>query len=366
MKDIDFPIYKTKREGMTKKYDLNDPVQRKEYFEAKLGPQIAVIKKFLEEKAFVAFLIGKKNTGKGTYSKLFMEIVGKEHVGHLSVGDLVRDIHKFIADEKNKADLAEFLKNNYRGFHTVEETFDLIEGRSQEKLMSSELILALIKYEIAKRPKQALFIDGFPRAFDQISYAMFLKEIIGYQEHPDFLVFIDVPESVIDERIKYRVVCPTCKTPRNTRLLATKDVGWDEEHKKFYLMCDNPICNKARMMPKEGDELGIDPIRARLEADDQVFRQLLGLQGIPKVYLRNSLPAAKALDYVDDYEITPGYDYERDAATGAITTIEKPWTITDDNGVLSNSLLPPAVVAGLIDQVATVLSNDKTSQKISS
>ncbi len=58
---------------------------------------------------------------------------------------------------------------------------------------------------------------------------------------------------------------------------------------------------------------------------------------------------------MDDYEITPGYSYERDAVTGTIKTIEKPWTIQDDNGVLSNSLLPPAVVAGLIEQVATVL-----------
>jgi adenylate kinase family enzyme len=358
MKDIDFPIYKTKREGIAQVYNLNDPVQRKTYFEAKLGPQVAAIKKFLEKKAFVAFLIGKKNTGKGTYSKLFMEIVGKEHVGHLSVGDLVRDVHAAIGDEKNRAALAAFLKENYRGFNTIEEIFDLIEGRSQEKLMSSELILALIKYEISKRPKQALFIDGFPRALDQINYALFLKEILGYQEHPDFLVFIDVPESVIDERIKYRVVCPICKTPRNTRLLATKDVGYDEKEGKFYLMCDNPTCNKARMLPKEGDELGIGPIRARLEADDQVFRQLLGLTGIPKAHLRNSIPVAKAKEYVDDYEITPGYEYKKDSATGKITTIEKPWVINDDNGVPSYSLLPPAVVAGLIDQVAKILQEN--------
>lgn len=356
MKDIDFPIYKTKREGVTQIYDLNDPAQRKIYFEAKLGPQIAAIKKFLESKAFVAFLIGKKNTGKGTYSKLFMEIVGSEHVGHLSVGDLVRDIHKAIGDEKNRAELAAFLKKNYRGFNTTEEIFDLIEGRSQEKLMSSELVLALIKYEISKRPKQALFIDGFPRAFDQINYALFLKEILGYQDHPDFLVFIDVPESVIDERIKYRVVCPICKTPRNTRLLATKDVGYDEKEGTFYLMCDTPTCNKARMFRKEGDELGIEPIRARLEADDQVFRQLLGLTGIPKVYLRNSIPADKAKEYVDDYEITPAYDYERDLTTGKITTTEKPWFIKDDNGAPSYSLLPPAVVAGLIYQVTVILT----------
>ena len=37
--------------------------------------------------------------------------------------------------------------------------------------------------------------------------------------------------------------------------------------------------------------------------------------------------------------------------TGKITTIEKPWVIKDDNGAPSYSLLPPAVVVGLIDQV---------------
>ena len=30
-------------------------------------------------------------------------------------------------------------------------------------------------------------------------------------------------------------------------------------------MCDNPECDKARMVTKEGDELGIEPIRERIE-----------------------------------------------------------------------------------------------------
>ena len=55
MKDIDFPIYKTKREGIAQVYNLNDPVQRKAYFEAKLGPQVAAIKKFLEKKLLLHF-----------------------------------------------------------------------------------------------------------------------------------------------------------------------------------------------------------------------------------------------------------------------------------------------------------------------
>jgi adenylate kinase family enzyme len=129
--------------------------------------------------------------------------------------------------------------------------------------------VALIKYEIAKHPKQAIFIDGFPRAMDQVGYSMYLKEIIGYRDDPDFLVFISLPNPVIHERIKYRVVCPICKVPRNLKLLATKHAGYDEATGQFYLMCDKPECKGARMVPKEGDEQGIEPIRERLETDDR-------------------------------------------------------------------------------------------------
>lgn len=357
MKDVNFPLFKTKVQGVAKKFDLNDLAGRAEYFEAKAGEELKKIRAYLNDpasKEFVAFLIAKKASGKGTYSKLFMETVKSDRVGHLSVGDIVRDVHTSLTDENKKKDLLSFLKDNYRGFHSVEETIDLIEGRSQEKLMSSELILALVKYEISRRPKQAVFVDGFPRALDQIGYSLFLKELIGYQGHPDLFVFIDVPEMVIDERIKYRVICPKCQTPRNTRLLATKEVGYDEAEQKFYLKCDNPECGSARMIAKQGDELGIEPIRARLEADDVVAKKLMGLHGLPKVYLRNSVPVAEASEYVDDYEITPGYRYER-GADGTIKTIEEPWVVKDENGVDCYSLMPAAVELSFIKQLVTAL-----------
>lgn len=355
MKGIDFPVFKTKVEGVTEKFNLNDPAGRRRYFDAKAGTEIEKLREFLRKNTFVAFLMGKKNAGKGTYSKLFMEAVGTEHASHLSVGDIIRDIHASLADEEKKKELVDFLAKNYRGFHSLEETIDLIEGRSQSTLVPTELILALIKFEISKRPRKAVFIDGFPRALDQIKYSLFLREIIGYRDDPDFLVFIDVPEVVIDERIKYRRVCPKCQSPRNLRLLATKEVGYDEATKEFYLICDNPACEPLRMVAKQGDELGIEPIRERLELDDKVFRELLGLQGVPKIYLRNSVPVEKAGEYIDDYEITPGYYYELDPATKKVKVIEKPWTVKDDNGVESYSLLPSAVVIGLLKQTAQVL-----------
>ncbi len=355
MQGLEFPLYKTRRQNVDGKFNLNEPSDRRRYFEAKLGPQIERIKEFLQKGTFVAIMLGKKNSGKGTYSKLFMEIFGKEHIGHLSVGDVVRDVHEILETGQGREELMNFVKSNYRGFHSEAELTDMILGRGTTTLLSSELILVLMKYEISKRPRQAVFIDGFPRALDQVSYAMFLREIIGYREDTDMLVFLDVPESVIDERIKYRVICPVCKTPRSTRLLATSLAGYDEARGEFYLMCDNAGCNKARMVSKEGDELGIEPIRSRLVLDDQIFKQLLELKGISKVQLRNSVPVTQAAEFVDDYELTPGYSYER-TPSGEVKIVESPWTVKDDNGIESYSLLPAAVVCGLIDQLDKILS----------
>src|SRR5260221_13224575 len=103
MKGIEFPIFKTKIEGVTKRFNLSDPAERAEYFQAKAGPEIKKIQAYLENpssKEFVAFLLGKKNSGKGTYSKLFMEAVRSDKIKHLSVGDLVRDVHNTIESKK--------------------------------------------------------------------------------------------------------------------------------------------------------------------------------------------------------------------------------------------------------------------------
>ncbi len=353
---MDFPITNTKVPNLERVFDLEDPAQRKEYFQAKAGDEIKKLQEYLKQgKAFIAFLIGKKNSGKGTYSKMFMELMGPQAaVGHLSVGDIVRDLHAKIDKGEDKSDLMDFLQKNYRGFNGIEEIENLITGRSQANLISSELIVALVRYEISKRPRQALFIDGFPRAHDQISYAMFLKDLVGYEGEPDFFVFIDLPNTVIDERIKYRVVCPVCKTPRNLKLLATKDVGYDKASGKFYLKCDNQACKGARMEGKQGDELGIEPIRARLEVDDQIFKRLLEVSGVQKIYLRNAIPVSEK-DKLDEYELTPEYEYEYDPESGSVETKKKLWLVNDDNGIPSFSLLPPAVVISLIRQVTKAL-----------
>ena len=106
MKNISFPLFSTKVSGVTKRFNLEDPVSRREYFDLKARADIEKIKEYLEAgNTFVAFLLGKKNSGKGTYAKLFMEAVGREHVAHLSVGDVVRNTHKELSDEAKRAEL---------------------------------------------------------------------------------------------------------------------------------------------------------------------------------------------------------------------------------------------------------------------
>ncbi|NCP58639.1 AAA family ATPase, partial [Candidatus Wolfebacteria bacterium] len=267
---------------MEKSFNLADPDERREYFNLKAGKEIKKLKEFLQKNTFVAYLLGKKNSGKGTYAKLFTEALGNEKIVHVSIGDIVRSVHQGLTDGNKKNELMEFLKSNYRGFIPLEKAIETIISRNTKTLLPTELALALIKWEISRMEKKAIFIDGFPRDLDQISYSLYFRDLIGYRDDPDFFVFIDVPEAVINERMKNRVVCPICQTPRSIKLMTTKEVGYDKKKNEFYLICDNPSCKGVRMMAKEGDELGIEAIRQRIEVDEKVMNLLLKLEGIPK------------------------------------------------------------------------------------
>ncbi len=353
-KAMDFPIFKTKQESY-KKFDLNDPVSRQEYFEYKAGAEIKKLQKYLAEgNVFVAYLLGKKSSGKGTYAKMFAEVVDKDNIAHFSIGDMIRSFDDDLKDPAKRKELESFLKQNYRGYISLEQIMEALENRSTKTLLPSELILTLAKREIARLGSKALFIDGFPRDLDQISYSLFFRDIIGYHGSPDVFVLIDVPSTVIDERIKTRVICPVCHTSRNIKLLPTKYIGFDAEKKAFYLLCDNPDCAQTRMVTKEGDEQGIAPIKARLEKDAMLISETFKIAGISKVLLRNSIPVSMAQDSFDDYEITPEYAYERDDG-GVISMQTKPWQVLDDEGVPSNSLTPPPVVVALIKQLVRAL-----------
>ena len=349
-----FPLYKTKIEGVDKVFDLTNPEDQKEYFELKAGNDIRKLRNYLKNNTFIAYLLGKKNSGKGTYSKMLAHLIGFDLIEHFSIGDMIRRIDQELLDEKQKNELFDYLKKNYRGSYSIEDIIKSLENRSTKKLLPTELILTLIKREVLKKEKRTLLLDGFPRDLSQIDFSLFFRDLVGHREDPDLFILIDVPKNVIDERIKWRRICPTCKTSRNLKLLPTSHKGFDEEDQKFFLYCDNPECKDIRMISKEGDELGIQAIKERLDLDETLIQKALSLHGIPKILLRNSVPIEDAREFVDDYEITPEYVLTKSKETKEIQTEEKPWVFVDDNGIDSYSLMPAPVVVSLIRQIIDV------------
>ncbi len=354
---MEFPIFKTRKDGADRKFNLSDPEERREYFELKAGPEIAKIKDHIDKgNTFIAYLMGKKSSGKGTYAKMFAEIIGNDKVEHFSIGDMIRDVDAELADSVKEEELIEFLKKNCRGWLSIDEIIEMLKQRSTKTLLPTDLILTLVKREIAKREKKVIFIDGFPRDMDQISYSLFFRDLVGYREDPDLFILIDIPNSVINERIKWRRVCPDCKTSRNLKLLPSSKINYDPEKKEFDLICDNPECSEVKMISKEGDELGIEPIKERLATDDKLIKQAFSLYGIPKILLRNAVPVNLAKEYVDDYEITPEYCFEWNESSQKVEVKEIPWILTDEEGDQFYSLMAPPVVVSLISQMTEALN----------
>lgn len=354
MASKDFPLTSNKVEGLNQTFDLTDPVERKKYFKAKVGGEIEKLKTFMDNNTFVGFLLGKKIAGKGTYSKIFTELVGANRFEHLSVGDLVREVENEFNKPDKKEQITKFIKSKYRGFMPVAEALEKFANRDIKSLLPTEFILTLIEYKIENMPKKSIFIDGFPRDMDQISYSLYFRDLINYRDDPDFFVLLNVPESVIDERIKYRRVCPKCQTSRNYKLLATSDVRYDRDKDEFYLYCDNPDCEGAKMVAKEGDEKGIENIRDRIDIDQKLLDMAFDLHGVPKILLRNAIPVDKADELFDDYEITPEFVYQLED-NDQVKVSTRSWTVKDDNGLESYSLLPAAVVVSMIRQMVKVL-----------
>lgn len=351
MEDFVFPIVSTKTsEGKT--FDLTDSSQRKAYFEYKVGKEIKKLRDYLKDHQLIAYFLGKKSSGKGTYAKILAEILGGDTIVHFSIGDMVRSFDSVLADPQKKTELIQFLTENYRGFLSLEKIIESLEGRSTKVLLPTELIITLAKREIQKIGQKTIFIDGFPRDIDQLAYTLFFKDIIGRHADRDLFVLIDVPTSVIDERVKFRVICPLCQTSRNTKLLPTKEVEYDVTENKFYLHCDNSNCSKPRMVIKEGDEFGIGPIKTRLEKDGLLIKEVSKIAGMAKICLRNSIPLENVKEVTDEYEITPEYTYQWDENQKKVKILEKAWEVADDSGQKVNSLTPPPVVVSLIKQLA--------------
>lgn len=356
MVKLEFPVFKTKSPPGSPRFNLNDPKERAKYFQFKAGPQIKKIRKLLESQTFLTIWLGKKQAGKGTYTKMFFETMDQNRVAHISVGDLVRTVHRKLETDRGRKEIKAYLKKDYRGYISIEEGIEAILNRSTEKVsVPDELMLSLIKREIDQQQGKAIFLDGFPRTPDQISYSLYIRDLAGYRNDPDFFALIDIPLKVIDARMRNRVICPVCSRPFHTKFYPSSKIEYDQGPKKYYILCDNPECRGARTKAKEGDELGVKAIKERLEVDEELIRKAFKLHGIPKILLRNTIPLKDADELVDDYELTQTFSFDWNQKKNKVEIKGKTWVTKDDQGRESVVLPAPPVVVALIHQLADLL-----------
>lgn len=343
-------IFNSKKLSKGNEYDLSVPAERFKYFHEKAGKQIEDLKVYLEHDTFVGFLVAKKLAGKGTYSKMLGEVLGIDYFHHVSVGDIVRDVFALLSDPSIKNEVEDYLHTYYRGFINVDVAIEAFLNKSQDKLIPTEFILTLIKREISSMDKKALFIDGMPRSLDQISYALFFRDLINYRDDKDFFVLIHVPEALLAERVTSRYVCPECNVSKNIKLNPSQFILYDSDLEEPYMLCDNRDCvsyNRARLVRKEGDDLGLEPIRVRLEGDAALMKAIKDtINGIPTLDIYSSVPVEFASDYYEDYEITKAYNYLY--SNSGLEIKQEPWVFSDDNGTDSYGLAAAAVVLSLI------------------
>lgn len=353
---VKYDWVKTKNDS-GKTYDLDSVVDRRAYYQEKAGAEIEYLRDYFREQTFLGYWLAPKQAGKGTFMNGLKEIFGNDLFTHISVGDLVRAADVEFQEKGKESEFYKYATANYRGDMHIDEAFEALTGRSIKGLVPTELVMVLLRQKIEKFEKKTLFIDGFPRNLDQVSYSLYFRELVNYRTDPDIFILINAPVTVLDERMKQRRTCPVCGNSRNIALLPTKEYGYDKEKDEYFLICDLPGCKGGRMVTKEGDHLGIETIKDRIVADIGVMERARKLFGIPKIELYNSLDKDKTLDYVDPYECTSQCVYHHDES-GKVAVTKELWTVEDGKDRFY-SLLPAAVVVQLVKQLSRILGYEE-------
>ena len=132
-------------------------------------------------------LLGYPGSGKGTQAQALSSLLGMEH---LSTGDLFRE---------------EIAKGTPLGLKVA-------EYLSGGKLVDDKIVLEVINSKFEKVEKGFLF-DGFPRTLDQAEALDAL--LVSKKMELDAVIFLNVDEAEVVERISSRRVCSKCSKVYN-------------------------------------------------------------------------------------------------------------------------------------------------------
>ncbi|MFW0884530.1 adenylate kinase [Candidatus Acidulodesulfobacterium sp. H_13] len=175
-------------------------------------------------KSKIYILIGPPGAGKGTQAK---NIASNKDFVLISTGDLLRD------NVGRKTELGVIAKSYM----------------DKGELVPTELVTKMIKANIKQNiGKNGFLFDGFPRDLSQNSLLdEMLKE---FDLEVDRIIYIDVKNETIYERLTNRRICPKCKDVYHMKYNPPKK---DE-------LCDN--CGE-QLITRDDDKL--DVIKKRLD-----------------------------------------------------------------------------------------------------
>jgi adenylate kinase len=138
-------------------------------------------------------IFGPPGSGKGTYASRLMNKLG---VPHISTGDLVR------AEIRNQTPLGKKIE----------------KYSSSGTLVPDEVITEMLRKRLASGVSNGFILEGYPRTVGQA------KELDGITR-VDVVVNLDVPDSVIVDRLSARLQCRTCGSIFNEKTMKPKVPG---------------------------------------------------------------------------------------------------------------------------------------------
>lgn len=139
-------------------------------------------------------IFGPPGSGKGTQSDF---LVKQYHFAHLSTGDLLRD--EIAAKSEIGLAAKSFI--------------------DQGKYVPDDVMNGIIDSQITKI-KDNFILDGYPRTLVQVKFLETVLQKINRKI--DLVLYLDINEKTIIERLLARLICPKCKTTYNQVFLPPK------------------------------------------------------------------------------------------------------------------------------------------------
>jgi adenylate kinase len=176
----------------------------------------------------IIVLMGAPGAGKGTQARLIQERLG---LPQISTGDMLRALA--VAD-----------------IHTTQ---------ASGRLISDDVVIELVRQRTLRDDcRNGYVLDGFPRTAAQ---AEMLERLAAEQSKGLIAALIDVPTSVLEQRLSGRRTCPVCNEIYNVYFKPPKSDNFCDRH------CD------VQLEQRPDDEL--DKVQIRLETYERQTRPVL-------------------------------------------------------------------------------------------